>query len=60
MIPNVLRSGSPHALGIFIVYLHRSMIAITKETIEIIVWIFSKVLIVSPPLLVRKMNLTTH
>ena len=28
MIPNVLRSGSPHALGIFIVYLHRSMIAL--------------------------------
>ena len=28
MIPNVLRSGSPHALGIFIVYLHRPMIAL--------------------------------
>ncbi len=28
MIPNVLRRGSPQVLGIFIVYLHRSMIAL--------------------------------
>ena len=37
MMPNVLRCARPYTLGIFIVYLHRSMIAITKETIEIIV-----------------------